>query len=177
MSIQALNRGRLFKQGAVTTATSTVMPMTQLHKIMYSSSATKLLNEAELEAIMLKSRHKNAHFSVTGCLLYHDGNIIQYLEGSKSAVEFIYGCIRNDKRHTGIHLLCHDAEAKRAFSDWAMALRCIPHGKLHQYSTVYNLFEDMMETRIVDNLCRPARVFFETFLAVSRLRSGNMGLN
>ena len=150
--------------------------MTQLHKIMYISSASELLDEAELQALMLKSRHKNAHFSVSGCLIYHDGNIIQYLEGSTSAVNFIYGCIRNDKRHTNIHVLCDDTIETRAFSDWTMALCYIPPGKLHQYSTVYDLFEDMMEPHIIDTICHQARGFFETFLSVSRSPGRNMDL-
>ncbi|MTI63057.1 BLUF domain-containing protein [Methylophaga sp.] len=148
-----------------------------IHKIMYSSSAVDLFSAEALDQLMLKSRHKNAHFGVTGCLIYHDGNIIQYLEGSKASVDFIYGSIVRDSRHHDIHLLCNDQVDKRAFRDWSMALRYIPENRLRDYRTVYDLFEDMMETDTIAHLCREARVFFETFLDVSRLRTGNMHLS
>ncbi|MCX4192368.1 BLUF domain-containing protein [Methylophaga sp. OBS1] len=148
-----------------------------IHKIMYSSSTVDLFSAEELDRLMLKARDKNAHFGVTGCLIYHDGNIIQYLEGSKASVDFIYGCIVNDDRHRDIHLLCSDEVDRRAFRDWSMALRYIPENRLRDYRTVYDLFEDMMETDTIDLICRQARVFFETFLDVSRLRAGNMHLS
>lgn len=148
-----------------------------IHKIMYSSSAVGLFSPEDLDQLMRKARHKNAHFGVTGCLIYHDGNIIQYLEGSKASVDFIYGSIVNDSRHHDIHLLCNGPVDSRAFKDWTMALRYIPENRLRDYSTVYDLFEDMMEEDTVDHLCRQAKVFFETFLDVSRLRAGNMQLS
>ncbi|MBD3633840.1 MAG: BLUF domain-containing protein [Methylophaga sp.] len=148
-----------------------------IHKIMYSSSAVELLSAEDLDQLMRKARHKNTHFGVTGCLIYHDGNILQYLEGSKASVDFIYGSIVGDNRHHDIHLLCNDQIEKRAFSDWSMALRYIPENRLRDYRTVYDLFEDMMESDTIDQLCRQAKVFFETFLDVSRLRAGNMRLS
>lgn len=149
----------------------------EIFKIMYSSTAVNMLSADQLNELLQKSRHKNAHFGVTGCLIYHNGNIIQYLEGSKSSVDFIYGSIVNDDRHRDITLLCNDWVALRAFSDWTMALRYIPEDKLHDYQSVYDLFEDMMETQTIDMLCKQAKVFFETFLDVSHLRAGNLGLS
>lgn len=148
-----------------------------IYKIMYSSSAIELLNSEALDMLMQKSRFKNAHFGVTGCLIYHDGNIMQYLEGPESSVEFIYASIKEDSRHKDIALLCNDWIEQRAFSDWTMALRYIPEDKLSDYQTVYDLFEGMMETQRIDKLCKQAKIFFKTFLDVTRLQSGNMGLS
>jgi hypothetical protein len=146
-------------------------------KIMYSSSAVDLFTHDELNQLMQKSRSKNAHFGVTGCLIYHNGNIIQYLEGSKVSVEFIYASIVADSRHQDITLLCDGWVPQRSFRDWTMALRFIPEDRLQDYRTVYDLFEDMMETHSVDKLCQQAKTFFETFLDVSQLRAGNLGLS
>lgn len=148
-----------------------------LNKIMYSSSAVELFSTESLQQLIQYARNKNAHFNVTGCMIYHEGHIIQYLEGSKASTEFIYASIAKDSRHKDIQLLCNDAIEERAFRDWTMALRCIPQDKLNDYQTVYDLFEDMMETKTIDKLCRQAQVFFSTFLDVCQLRAGNMGLS
>jgi hypothetical protein len=147
-----------------------------LHKIMYTSHAVELFSGEELDQLMHGARRKNAHFGVTGCMIYHEGHIIQYLEGPKTSLDFIYPSIADDSRHCDVELLCNENIETRAFKDWTMALRHIPQGALHNYQTVYDLFEDMMETRNVDKLTRQARVFFETFLDVCQLRGGNMGL-
>lgn len=147
-----------------------------LHKIMYTSTAVELFSGQELDQLMRSARRKNAHFGVTGCLIHHEGNIIQYLEGPKISLDFIYPSIVKDSRHQDVQLLCNEQIEARAFKDWTMALRHIPQGALHNYQTVYDLFEDMMETKSIDKLTRQARVFFETFLDVSQLRGGNLGL-
>lgn len=147
-----------------------------LHKIMYTSTAVELFSGEELDQLMYSARRKNAHFGVTGCLIYHEGSIIQYLEGPKTSLDFIYPSIADDRRHQHVQLLCNEMIESRAFRDWTMALRYIPQDALHHYQTVYDLFEDMMETKSVDKLTRQARLFFETFLDTCQLRGGNMGL-
>ncbi len=141
-----------------------------LHKLMYVSSATSLLNPEELDSLMSKSQLKNAHFGVTGCVIYHAGNILQYIEGTRASIDFIYGSIVLDSRHTGIQRLCYAPVEKRSFSDWTMALRYIPDTE-HDYTSLYKLFEDMMEKKQVDKLCVRAQVFFETFLRINLLQT------
>lgn len=141
-----------------------------LHKLMYVSSASDLFTEEDLDSLMRKSRFKNRHFGVTGCLIYHQGNIIQYLEGSKASIDFIYSSIILDSRHKGIQRLCYGIAEKRCFEDWTMALKYIPAIE-HNYCSVYELFEEMMEKKQIDRLCSRARIFFETFLNVNQLHS------
>ncbi len=146
------------------------MGQKSLHKLIYVSSASKLFMPEELDSLMSKSRFKNAHFGVTGCLIYHQGNILQYLEGSKASIDFIYGSIVMDSRHSGIQRLCYGPVDQRSFSDWTMALKYIPNVE-HDYTSVHKLFEDMMEKKQVDLLCNQARVFFETFLQINQLQT------
>lgn len=129
------------------------------------------MSQTDLDLLMLKSRHKNSHFGVTGCLIYHEGNILQYLEGSKASVDFIYYSILQDERHHGVQLLCRDSIDQRVFTDWTMALRHIPV-RAHSYRSVYELFENMMDADMVDRISTRARIFFETFLRVSQLHPG-----
>lgn len=149
------------------------MAQESLIKLMYASSSTKLMSANDLDSLMRKSRHKNSHFGVTGCLIYHEGNILQYLEGSKASVDFIYHSILQDERHHGIQLLCRDDTEQRVFEDWTMALRHIPV-RDHSYKSLYQLFENIMDTDMVDRISVRARIFFETFLRVSSLQPGYM---
>lgn len=137
---------------------------------MYASSATSLLNREELESLVKKSQLKNAQFGVTGCVIYHDGNILQYLEGPKTPVDFIYDSIVLDPRHTGIQRLCYGPVAQRCFSDWRMAFIWLPDIE-YACTSLYKLFEDMMEKKQVDKLSIRARVFFETFLHINQLQT------
>ena len=147
-----------------------------IHKIMYSSSAVDLFSQEALNDLMTLSREKNRHFSVTGCLIYHDGNIIQYLEGPPNSVSHIFECIKADPRHKGIIELCNTPVEQRVFNDWQMALKYIPSDRLRDYQTVYDLFEDMMEQSRIEQICQQARIFFETFLDVACLQGRNLGL-
>jgi hypothetical protein len=142
---------------------------------MYVSSATRLLNAEELDSLISHSQLKNAHFGVTGCVIYNDGNILQYLEGTKASVDFIYGSIVLDSRHTGIQRLCYAPVEQRSFGDWPMALKYIPDTE-YDYTSLYKLFEDIIEKKQVDKLCVCARVFFETFLRINQLHTGCSGL-
>lgn len=146
------------------------MGQKSLHKLIYVSSASEPFTPDQLDSLMRKSRFKNAHFGVTGCLIYHQGNILQYLEGSKVSIDFIYGSIALDSRHTGIQRLCYGPVEQRSFCDWTMALKYIPNVE-HDYTSVHKLFEDMMEKKQVDLLCKQARVFFETFLHINQLQT------
>lgn len=139
-----------------------------IFKLIYVSSASKLFSNDELESLMHKSRNKNAHFGITGCLIYSEGNIIQYLEGTKASVDYIYSFIENDKRHKHLQRLCYGSVEQRSFKDWRMALKIIPD--FHSsYPSLYQLFEDMMDRNQVDSICEHAKVFFETFLHINQL--------
>ncbi|HDZ16532.1 MAG TPA: BLUF domain-containing protein [Methylophaga aminisulfidivorans] len=100
--------------------------MTTLRQIIYKSQSTIDYSHQDIETMMAHFRQKNAHFSVTGCLIYFDKTIIQCLEGSKSSIEYIYASICNDIRHQNVELISNQAIEERDFSDWEMAVRYIP---------------------------------------------------
>ena len=54
--------------------------------VAYVSSATHLMTEDELAAILDVSRERNARDGITGLLLYSDGDFIQVLEGPEAPV-------------------------------------------------------------------------------------------
>ena len=72
-----------------------------VYYLVYISSATWLMSDEELAALLMECRTNNERLQVTGMLLYKEGNFIQVLEGEQETVEQLYIKIRADVRHTG----------------------------------------------------------------------------
>ncbi len=52
-----------------------------------------------------KARENNSRDNITGCLLYYEGEFIQYLEGNQVKVLTLFDKINADKRHKDVTLL------------------------------------------------------------------------
>ena len=92
-------------------------------QLVYVSSATELSAKEELIALLEESRRKNALASISGLLLYHDGNFMQLLEGEEGQVRATYARILRDPRHGGCMALIKGPVAERTFPDWSMGFR------------------------------------------------------
>ncbi|SHK03256.1 BLUF domain-containing protein [Hymenobacter psychrotolerans] len=113
-----------------------------MHHLIYSSTATRPLSEEELRGILHKARHHNEQHNLTGILLYHEGQIVQLLEGPEEAVHTLYGYIAQDPRHTGLIKLADKHVPQRSFPDWSMAFQTLSdeqYALLEGYRTPENL--------------------------------------
>jgi hypothetical protein len=90
---------------------------------VYVSSAVQLFNDEGLTALLKESRENNARASVTGMLLYRDGNFMQFLEGPKDKVCALLERIKLDPRHRGMIVLLQQDHADREFSEWSMGFQ------------------------------------------------------
>jgi len=88
--------------------------------LIYVSSATKLMSDDELFALLEQSREKNIRLDVTGMLLYKSGNFMQMLEGEKDAVSSLYESIKKDIRHKNVITIISDDIKDRNFEFWSM---------------------------------------------------------
>jgi hypothetical protein len=92
-------------------------------QLAYVSSAKSPFSEAQLVALLTKSRANNEAAGVTGLLLYRDGNFIQAIEGEREAVTALHRKIATDPRHHGlITMYTREVEA-REFAQWSMGFR------------------------------------------------------
>ncbi|WP_288902559.1 BLUF domain-containing protein [uncultured Sneathiella sp.] len=96
-----------------------------MHYLVYVSTARHLMNEAELMAILEKSRSRNTADNITGMLLYKEGSFMQVLEGRVEAIEKTYARIGKDPRHDGLILLRKGKTEKRNFPGWSMGYRAV----------------------------------------------------
>src|SRR5688572_19699226 len=79
-----------------------------LFSLVYVSASTHLMEDAELEAILTKSRDNNAELGLTGMLLYYEGAFMQVLEGTEENVRGLYTRISQDPRHHRVTLLLEE---------------------------------------------------------------------
>lgn len=91
--------------------------------MIYVSSATVRLSQAELLALLTLSRANNQARGLTGMLLYRDGMYLQYLEGRREAVGALLARIKKDRRHKGIRILREGNLPERLFPEWSMAYK------------------------------------------------------
>ena len=103
-----------------------------LRCIVYLSTATKPMTDAEIEDLLVSARKFNATQNVTGILFYLDGNFVQYIEGTEDALCKVYQRITRSSMHKAIVQKVNESIAVRNF----------PHGFLgFTTMTKYALFK------------------------------------
>lgn len=109
----------------------------ELRTLVYVSSATRLLSEAELESILNDARRNNRAHGVTGVLLHNDGNLVQCIEGPPEGVRQVFDRIQVSRRHHGIMILLDEPIAARCFDDWDMGFAQPAASELLNLSTAH----------------------------------------
>ncbi|HRE82041.1 MAG TPA: BLUF domain-containing protein [Opitutaceae bacterium] len=92
-------------------------------QMAYLSSTPRLLTPDDIAQILLSSREKNTAKSITGILVYKDGNVLQVLEGGESEVTDLFERIKKDSRHRGVIQIYRKSIEARDFPDWSMGFR------------------------------------------------------
>lgn len=98
------------------------MHKSDLLELKYLSEAEADMNIWGLTAIVDVATASNALNSITGILFFDKGYFGQILEGTRSAVEEIWGKIKDDPRHHNIELLGITEIQERRFPKWSMKL-------------------------------------------------------
>ena len=99
--------------------------MNQLSHLIYVSSATELIPEENLSDLLSHARSKNTEHNITGMLLYHDGSIMQVIEGQTGDVDQLLTNLQSDPRHKGLIVLLKEPIDSRFFSEWSMSYKNI----------------------------------------------------
>ena len=94
-----------------------------MRRIVYLSTATRLMSDADLMEVLRVSRVNNVRDGVTGVLLYQGGNFIQLLEGESAAIDRVYARVEKDPRHHSVLRMLDGEAEERLFADWSMAFR------------------------------------------------------
>ncbi|MGU3410497.1 BLUF domain-containing protein [Microbacterium sp. M1A1_1b] len=94
-----------------------------MRSIVYTSTQTRPITDAELAQILAVGREKNTALGVTGILAHKDANCIGILEGDDAVVGARFEQVSIDPRHTHVRVLLDEPIARRSFPDWSMAFQ------------------------------------------------------
>ena len=110
-----------------------------MFELAYCSIANSNTNKNDILAILKTAREFNAKHNITGCLVYHNNQFAQILEGDKKLVLDLYSNIEQDNRHYNINLLYTGEKDKKTFNSWSMAFQDI--GDEHIKIMNHTIFE------------------------------------
>lgn len=96
-----------------------------MHHLIYLSTPTHPLSDAQLRELLTQVRAKNNELNVTGMLFYGPGQFLQLLEGDELTLAALYERIGQDGRHHSLVKLADKEVVGRSFGDWAMAFRAL----------------------------------------------------
>ncbi|MCS6997120.1 MAG: BLUF domain-containing protein [Casimicrobiaceae bacterium] len=91
-----------------------------LVRLVYASQAHVAVTPEVFDDILNVSRRKNAQTGITGVLCTNGHVFLQLLEGSRAAVNQLYGRILRDPRHRDVQLLHFEEIHERKFASWSM---------------------------------------------------------
>lgn len=91
-----------------------------MFQLIYTSSAKKPFEEAELVSLLKASRQKNLELNITGMLLYKDSKFMQLLEGNENEVRRLFSTIKQDSRHEQVVVLFEKLCEHPVFNNWSM---------------------------------------------------------
>lgn len=92
-----------------------------LFEIIYHSQASVSTDDIEIGKILETAREFNKEHNITGCLLYHNRQFLQILEGDFQILNELYTKIKEDKRHKNVVTLHMQEMQNRLFDHWTMA--------------------------------------------------------
>jgi hypothetical protein len=91
-----------------------------IYQVLYYSRATQQPTESQLQELLEELHRYNAHYQITGLLLYGNGYYVHMLEGAEQDVQTLYAKIQQDARHQQVVTVRQGLGPKRQFTDWHM---------------------------------------------------------
>ncbi|MBT3661224.1 MAG: BLUF domain-containing protein [Rhodospirillaceae bacterium] len=91
-----------------------------MRRILYVSTMSSPMGDAELEAILEVARAHNDAQAITGLLLVIDDVFIQVLEGAGDTLNQLVAKIGDDPRHRDMTIVSDIVIETRDFSGWSM---------------------------------------------------------
>ncbi len=130
-----------------------------LASLVYVSNACYEMSDNDLLDILETARKFNKIRKITGLLLYRDGFFIQALEGDFNKIGELFDLICQDRRHTCVIKLYHEAIEERRFSQWAMGFASPDFMQLKEIPG----FSDFMQPESI-KLTREAALEIEDYI-------------
>ncbi|MBK8479463.1 MAG: BLUF domain-containing protein [Opitutaceae bacterium] len=118
-------------------------------QLAYVSSSVGLFSSADLASILSVSREKNRRLGITGMLVYKEGNVLQILEGERTAVVALFTTICKDRRHDGVIKLYQRQIAERDF-EWSLGSQDLSAQELGMMEGFSEFFDPDFDMRRIN---------------------------
>ncbi|MBL4648178.1 MAG: BLUF domain-containing protein [Aureispira sp.] len=141
--------------------------MSNLYKLVYTSSRRPDCGEAEIEKILASCRVNNPKKNITGILLHSKHRFLQYLEGDKDEIMRLFSFVKKDDRHGGVNLRYYSPIEERIFPSWQMGYKDLNQNSLVFQTTINKEDQDIFSRLIEDKNqseregIRVLKMFFE----------------
>ena len=103
-------------------------------ELVYVSTAQPGMKDDDIKDILKTARKFNTANQISGCLLFHNNQFVQILEGEEGVVADLYSNIAKDDRHTDLLLLTKGEIEERVFPNWSMAFHELKSDNLNDFS-------------------------------------------
>ncbi len=130
----------------------------ETYAICYVSTATKGIDRDKIHDLFNNSCQKNIAQSISGILLYNEGNFMQILEGTKSHLMTLFQSIKKDSRHNDIITLLDKPIPYSLFKGYNSGFSTIENNEhiesLKDYLNLLEFVEDTNTSFVVSVLHR-----------------------
>lgn len=118
-----------------------------LVELVYTSHSISDLNDEDVSEILRGAHEKNKELGITGVLVYYNGEFMQLIEGTTTAINLLFQSISHDARHYNIKLVSYLEISERHFDNWEM-------GFVNDELIANSFLKDIVLSDIRQNDCR-----------------------
>lgn len=131
-----------------------------MYELVYRSNAIEGLTPEDINSIITTSRDFNEEHNITGCLLYHNDEFLEILEGEEEIVKSLYERIKTDPRHNDVMLLNEGYTQERLFKNWSYAFQPLESNLVNKINK--DLFINNLHSlsKIIEKPTQAAKLFF-----------------
>lgn len=143
-----------------------------MFELTYTSFASSDLSSKDILEIDRISTIHNSTNDITGCLVCHNNEFVQIIEGKELVIKNLYSKIKKDQRHRGICSLYSGRILERQFKDWRM----ICHGFHFQENKKFDcsLFEKNLKSlsHLTKSKTHGSMIFWNNVAELTDIQNG-----
>ena len=98
--------------------------------IIYVSSLNRNLDIGDLKEFSASFQYENKKRDVSGVLVFSQGVVMQYIEGSEKDIDALYKNIAKDVRHSSVIKIGEGYIKNKIFKSWNMRVEKVEINKL-----------------------------------------------
>ena len=131
-----------------------------MYELIYCSNAHSNLKNEDISDILGKARDFNLKNEITGCLLLHNNEFIQILEGDRKILKDLIEKIKKDVRHSHVMVLAENEIEKRVFEQWSMAYHKIENDDVINVDKIIFVNNFLTLSELIAKPTHASRVFW-----------------